>query len=131
MTGLLPAATIDEEDRPMKRDRLILLAPDFLDPAYPGTRFYCWHCALLEGVLQSFPSLNEHIDVERIAWPRPRREVVELLGEEHQSLPVLILAEGSDNAYATGCANGRSFIDDKDAILAALAARHGIPIPHP
>jgi hypothetical protein len=115
----------------MQRDTLILLRPDFLDPAYPGTRFFCWHCTLLEGVLHSFPALADQIEVQRIAWPRPRREVIELLGEEHQSLPVLILAEGTDDTHATGRANGRSFVDDKDAILAALAARHGIPVPHP
>jgi hypothetical protein len=37
------------------RDRLFLLKPDFANPAFPGDRFYCWHCALLEGVLVSFP----------------------------------------------------------------------------
>ena len=115
----------------MNLDTLILLEPDFRDPDYPGTRFYCWHCALLEGVLQSFPDLAARIDVERIAWPRPRRALVERLGESHQSLPVLILADGSDHTCATGRANGWSFIDDKDAILAALSARHGIPVPHP
>jgi hypothetical protein len=57
----------------MIRDRLFLLKPDFADPAYPGQRFYCWHCALLEGVLASFPHLQAKIDVVRIAWPRPRQ----------------------------------------------------------
>ncbi len=36
------------------RDHLYLLAPDFTDPAFPGRRFYCWHCALIEGVLAGF-----------------------------------------------------------------------------
>lgn len=99
-------------------DRLFLLKPGFEDPAYPGTVFYCWHCALLEGVLASFPELASRLDVTRIEWPRPRREIVELLGEEHQSLPVLVLAEGG-------------FVNDKDAILAALSERHAFPRPHP
>ena len=43
----------------MTRDRLFLLRPGFEDPAYPGQRFYCWHCALIEGVLASFPALAE------------------------------------------------------------------------
>ncbi len=30
--------------------------PDFTDPALPGRRFYCWHCALIEGVLAGFPT---------------------------------------------------------------------------
>ena len=72
----------------------------------------------MEGVLASFPELADRLDVRRIAWPKPRREVVELLGEDNQSLPVLILAEGG-------------FINDKDAILTALTERHGFPHPHP
>ncbi|ERP98828.1 hypothetical protein Q669_00800 [Labrenzia sp. C1B10] len=72
----------------------------------------------MEGVLASFPELADRLDVRRIAWPKPRREVAELLGEDNQSLPVLVLSEGG-------------FINDKDAILAALTERHGFPHPHP
>jgi Protein of unknown function (DUF3088) len=49
----------------MNRDRLFLLRPGFTDPAYPGRSFYCWHCALIEGVLASFPDLAERLDVAR------------------------------------------------------------------
>lgn len=100
------------------KDTLYLLAPGFKDPAYPGKIFYCWHCALMEGVLASFPELAEQLDVRRIPWPHPRQEVVELLGAKNQSLPVLVLAEGG-------------FINNKDAILTALTDRHGFPHPHP
>lgn len=99
------------------KDTLYLLKPGFEDPAYPGKAFYCWHCALMEGVLASFPDLAMKLDVRRVAWPKPRRVVADLLGEENQSLPVLVLAEGG-------------FINDKDAILAALTERHGFPHPH-
>ncbi len=115
----------------MTRDKLIILKPDFTDPAYPGRRFYCWHCALIEGVLASFPTLLERLDVERIAWPRPRAEVVALIGEQNQSLPVLILADDAPADLATGSYQGRRFVAGKDAILAALSRRYGIPDPHP
>lgn len=115
----------------MNRDRLILIKPDFVDPAYPGTRFYCWHCALIEGVLASFPDLGARLDVVRVAWPRPRREVVDLIGCENQSLPVLVLADDAPDALATGSFDGRRFVAGKDAILAVLSARHLIPTPHP
>ena len=115
----------------MHRDTLIIIKPDFADPAYPDTRFYCWHCALMEGVLASFPELATRIDVLRIEWPRPRREVIELIGPENQSLPVLILADDADESLATGRFEGRRFVEGKDAILAALARRHGIPFAHP
>ncbi len=100
------------------KDTLYLLAPGFEDPAHPGKTFYCWHCALMEGVLASFPELAARLEVRRIPWPRPRQDVVRLLGEENQSLPVLVLAEGG-------------FLNDKDAILTALSERHGFPHPHP
>jgi hypothetical protein len=100
------------------QDTLYLLEPGFEDPSYPDKVFYCWHCALMEGVLASFPDLAQNLDVKRIGWSRPRQEIVDLLGEDNQSLPVLILAEGS-------------FINDKDGILEALSARHGFPLPHP
>jgi hypothetical protein len=115
----------------MTRDKLIILKPDFTDPAYPGRRFYCWHCALIEGVLASFPRLLERLDVERIAWPRPRAEVVALIGEQNQSLPVLILADDAPADLATGSYQGRRFVAGKDAILAALSRRYDIPDPHP
>jgi hypothetical protein len=115
----------------MTSDTLFLLRPDFEDPAYPGRRFYCWHCAVIEGVLASFPKLAAQIDVERIAWPRPRQVVIALVGEENQSMPLLVLAPGATSAHQTGTYGDRSFIADKDGILAALSERHGFPDPHP
>jgi hypothetical protein len=115
----------------MARDTLFLLRPDFEDPAYPGRRFYCWHCALIEGVLASFPKLAAQINVERVAWPRPREAVIALVGEENQLLPLLVLAPGATSARQTGTYRGRAFIADKDGILAELSERHGFPDPHP
>ncbi|WP_407185889.1 DUF3088 domain-containing protein [Bradyrhizobium centrosematis] len=115
----------------MTRDRLFLLRPGFADPAFPGRLFYCWHCALIEGVLASFPQLAARLDVERIPWPRPRQPVIALLGEQNQSLPLLVLQDGSTSPHQTGSHEGRAFIADKDAILTALSERHGFPDPHP
>jgi hypothetical protein len=115
----------------MKRDKLFLLQPDFHDPAYPGQRFYCWHCALMEGVLASFPQLTSLLDVERIAWPKPRQAVVDLVGGENQSLPLLVLADHVAAEFATRSFQGRRFVEGKDAILAALSKRYAIPDPHP
>jgi DUF3088 family protein len=115
----------------MMRDKLFLLRPGFADPAYPGRQFYCWHCALLEGVLTSFPELSARIEVERVAWPRPREAVIALLGPDNQSLPVLVLADGQTSARRSGVHDGRTFVADKDGILAVLSERHGFPDPHP
>jgi len=115
----------------MDRDRLILLKPGFEDPAYPGQLFYCRHCVLMEGLLATFPMLAQRIDVERIAWPRPRAEVIAHIGRDNQSLPVLILADDAPAGLETGHWDGRRFVAGKDAILKALAIRCGIPDPHP
>ncbi|MFH6785536.1 MULTISPECIES: DUF3088 domain-containing protein [Methylobacterium] len=113
------------------RDHLYLLAPDFTDPAYPGRRFYCWHCALMEGVLAGFPALGERLEVSRLPWPRPRQALVERVGEGNQSLPLLVLAPDAPDDLATGRYGDVRFIHDKDAILRALHLRHGFPEAHP
>lgn len=113
------------------RDHLYLLAPDFTDPALPGRRFYCSHCALIEGVLAGFPALTERLDVTRLPWPRPRQALIDRLGEDHQSLPLLVFAPDAPDGLATGRHGDLLFTDDKDAILQALHARHGFPELHP
>ncbi len=113
------------------RDRLFLLQPGFADPAYPGQIFHCWHCTLLEGVLASFPDRARLLDVVRIAWPRPREALVALVGAENQSVPLLVLAGDAPSGLATGRHGKVHFVAGKDAILAALSARHGFPAPHP
>ncbi len=112
-------------------DNLFLVKPGFRDPESPGTVFYCWHCALIEGVLGSFPQLGQNLTVERIDWPRPRTPVIAVAGVQNQSVPLLVLGEGETSPLATGQFKGRSLIADKDAILRALTERHGFPEPHP
>lgn len=115
----------------MNKDKLFLIIPGFKDPAYPEQTFYCWHCALIEGVLSAFPRLSDRIDVERIEWSRPRPKVVELLGVNNQSLPVLILCDGETSVHQTGIYLGQSFVSDREKILTTLSERHGFPLPHP
>ncbi|HYC05458.1 MAG TPA: DUF3088 family protein [Azospirillaceae bacterium] len=115
----------------MTRDILFLLQPRFADPAYGGQVFYCEHCVLMEGVLAAFPELAERIEVRRVPWPRPRPEVVALAGEANQGLPMLVLADDAPDGLETGRHGDVRFVNEKAAILKALAARHGIPLPHP
>ncbi|WP_282608292.1 DUF3088 domain-containing protein [Pelagibius sp. Alg239-R121] len=112
-------------------DTLFLVKPGFQDPAYPGKDFYCWHCALIEGILASFPELARKLEVRRIDWPLPRTDVIALLGEEHQSLPLVVLEDGAQSEHESGRAHGRGFVADKDSILKVLTERHGFPHPHP
>jgi hypothetical protein len=128
---LLREATLDPVSAAVTRDKLIILEAEFADPAYPGQRFFCWHCALMEGLLRLFPNLAAAIDVERVPWAMPRQAVIDLIGAENQSLPVLILASDAPTGLETGTFNGTRFAEGKDAILKALAVRHGLPYPHP
>ncbi|BAV52579.1 Putative uncharacterized protein (plasmid) [Mesorhizobium loti] len=110
---------------------LFLLSPDFEDAKLPGQRFFCRHSALVEGVLTSFPRLVDVIDVHRIAFPRPRTQVVDLIGEANQALPVLILPAGERSPHASGEANDRQFVSGAERIIDALVGRELIPPPHP
>jgi hypothetical protein len=105
----------------MNRDTLFLLQTPFKDPQYPGELFFCWECALIEGVLASFPEINIKLEVRRVSWTRPRQELIDSVGEANQSLPLLILVnEGEVELY-----------EGQESILAAFYLRFGIPKPHP
>ncbi|VVM06862.1 hypothetical protein MAMC_01302 [Methylacidimicrobium cyclopophantes] len=113
------------------KDLLFLLSSGFTDGE--GAPYYCPHCAIFEGLVALYPKLAEELTIRRVAYPRPRPEIVGLLGEENQSCPVLILhqeppASCSDLAWRK--ANGRPFLDDPTAIGHYLARVYGVPRPH-
>lgn len=109
----------------LSRDTLFLAAAGFsVDGKGP---FYCGDCIGVEGLLSLYPAISASVDVQRIAFPRPRREVVEILDEAHQSLPVLVLARGTRPVPAAASeVNGVKFIDDPAAIRAYLSQKFGV-----
>ena len=113
-------------------DTLFLLTPGFPDEALPGRHFYCEHCALIEGVLTSFPDLGNDIEVRRVAFPRPRKDVV-APGGRRASIPAPAhsLRWWSCGRSCDTRTRERRFISNKDEILRALSLRHGFPEPHP
>jgi Protein of unknown function (DUF3088) len=110
---------------------LFLLAPDFADAAHPGQRFFCPHCAMIEGVLSLYPRLVDELDIRRIAFPRPRPMVIELIGEANQSMPQLVLPPGESSALASGEFNGRAYASGEAKIIEVLVERYGISSSHP
>lgn len=109
---------------------LFLLAPGFEDG--PGTAWFCPYCAKVEGLLAYAPELAEKVDVRRVAFPRPRPAIVELLGEQAQGCPVIVLADrhaGHPLAKRSE-ATGRAYIADSDRILSYLSETCGTPRPH-
>ncbi|KQW83852.1 DUF3088 family protein [Brevundimonas sp. Root1279] len=110
-------------------DRLFLLNPDWFDAE--GGPWYCPAGAVVEGVLAFYPALRDQLAITYLDHPRPRPPVIELVGEDHQSCPILILDGDFDWPEAqTSEATGARFLQD-GAIIPYLAARYGIGLPHP
>lgn len=63
---------------------------------------------------------------------RPRPAVIELLGEENQSNPVLVLAEGTEipSEAKISESTGRAFIHDEFQIANFLADEFWVARPH-
>ena len=109
------------------KDQLFILAAPFPDG---GFEWYCNDCVTLEGALIVNPHWNDKIDVRRVAFPRPRKEVVELVGPDWQGLPMLVMDK--DRAPGDAITVGDyAILQDIRAIGRALASRHGGAGPHP
>jgi hypothetical protein len=86
-------------------------------------RMFCPESALLEGVLTYYPAINQAVEVRRIGLPRPRPELVELLGEENQSAPVLVFPKTMDVPGAARTPSGLSFLGGPAAIVSYFAGQ--------
>lgn len=114
----------------MPRDILFLLRPDFLEG---GEKFYCPECAEINGVLAFYPQLRERVEVRLVDFPRPRGEVVALVGASNQSCPVLVLAAAPAaglEGMTVGNFSGRSFIAGAGDIGRYFAQVWQIGKPH-
>jgi hypothetical protein len=112
------------------RDTLFVIRAPFEDPELGGT-WFCTSCATMEGMLLANPHWATHIDVRRSSYPRPRTEVISMIGEDNQSLPVLVLAAGSTPPAVAKEAEGVFFLDEPKPIARYLAATYGGAGPHP
>ncbi len=109
------------------KDTLFILKAPFVDG---GFDWYCNDCATLEAALAINPHWQDRIDVRRVDFPRPRHEVIEMVGEEYQSLPMLVMdgERGTSDSVRVG---KYAILTDVRAIGRALAHRHGGAGPHP
>jgi hypothetical protein len=71
------------------KDRLFLLRPGFYNVGIGP--LYCTESLPVEGMLSFFPEIRTLIEVQYLEFGRPREPLVQLLGKENQSVPVLIL----------------------------------------
>jgi hypothetical protein len=114
----------------MALDTLFLLRHQFSDG--PAHNYYCPDCAMIEGVLAYYPAVRQQLNVRYADFQRPRPEVVERLGSENQSCPVLILDPSSQPAgdVPVQTANGQRFIAGWRGIAAYLHDRYDAGQPH-
>jgi hypothetical protein len=110
------------------KDQLYIMQPGFTNGGLGP--LYCGDSAPVEGMLSFFPQLRELVDVSYIAFPRPRSPLFDLLGEDNQGIPVLILAEGTavtDPTLEPFTANGHRFFNDQALIRRYLSSQFGLP----
>lgn len=115
----------------MSRDLLILITPGFPDTKLsPDRLYYCPQCNIVEGLLATFPALNDRLDVLRVPFARPRPAVIERIGAETQGLPVLIFTDPATAPADALTFGDTRFVNNIDRIAELLAERHGIPHSH-
>ena len=113
------------------KDVLFLLTPGFSDGE--GAPYYCPYCTIFEGLLHLYPHLTFQIEVRRVAFPKPRTEIITLLGTDHQSCPVLVIYRPLVETAATlplKKFGDLQFLDEPEDIGNYLSITYGIPRPH-
>jgi hypothetical protein len=91
---------------------------------------YCSDSAPVEGVLSFFPQLRQLVDIHYLEFLRPREPLVKALGDQYQSLPVLILAADRkliDEELQPSNANGKWFFADQSSIRHYLSTQYDLP----
>jgi len=114
----------------MAKSTLFLLKPGFHDDK--GGPFFCPECAAVEGFLKYAPQVEHQLEVRRIEFPRPRMDVIALIGADHQGCPVLVLGEGEAipaEASRSG-ETGNAFISGSLPICDYLGRTFGVVRPH-
>ncbi|RWP64442.1 DUF3088 domain-containing protein [Mesorhizobium sp.] len=109
------------------KDQLFLLAPGFFNGK--DGPFYCGDAVPVEGLLSFFPALRNKIDVHYIDAPRPRPAIIELIGEENQSAPVLVLGDDRiplDRSIELQSHCQTRFINSPDDIRRYLSSQYGV-----
>jgi len=117
--------------------KLFLLKSAFQDKNLSNNeRYYCPHCAMIEGVITYFPKLKELIDIIYVDFERPRKEIIQLIGNDNQSCPVIIIHkdEIENNEVVLNefsIYEDYYFSDSKMIIAKYLANKYTVSYPHP
>jgi hypothetical protein len=111
------------------KDQLFVLRPGFTDK---GTIYFCPYSAQVIGFLTYYPQVRDTVELIELEFPKPRHPLVDLVGEQHQAAPMLVLAgePASVDEVTIGDANGHRYVEKTIEILRYLAATRGTPVPH-
>lgn len=117
---------------PNEKEILFLLPPAFPDAKQGSGDFFCPDCVTVNGLLAYHPHLREKIEVKVAPFAKPRRDVIELLGPDHQGCPVLVLPEDAPPVPSPvrRSITGRQFVAGAIEIGDYLARKYGTPVPH-
>ena len=119
---------------PVCHIQLFLLKP-FTDPKSDATDqlYYCTPCTTLTGLLSYYPELNKEMEVVYVDFPRPRQIIIDLVGEENQGCPLLVIeksdAEGLDASYFQTY-NDKLWVQSVELISKFLTAKFKIGLLH-
>lgn len=109
----------------MKKPILFLLTPDTHPDRPEG--WYCPDCAIVEGALAYYPQLREALDVRHVPFPRPRHEIVALVGEAFQDSPCMLLDPAAGPSDAPVVNGWRVISENTKLLLDTLATlAHGV-----
>lgn len=98
--------------------KLFLLKADFQDANRADSKkYFCPECSPIEGLLSYYPRLRNELEVTYVDFARPRKVLVDLVGEANQSCPVLVLED-------------RTFINEPNEIIRHLTEKHQIGYSH-
>lgn len=110
------------------KDILFLLTGSWVTEA--GEERLCPEACLVEGALLLNPHWAEAVTIIRVDYPRPRPAIVDLLDEDNQNAPTLILtADREAKEPVEAEINGRRIYTDPKAICRQLASSYGGSAP--
>ncbi|MBA3453346.1 MAG: DUF3088 family protein [Deltaproteobacteria bacterium] len=111
------------------KDTLFVLTPDFTDK---GDRYFCPFSAQVIGFLTYYAQIRTTVNVVELGFEKPRKPLSDLLGEEHQSAPMLVLGDEAVAVAGVTIAeeNGHKYIEKTIQILRYLATTRNVALPH-
>ncbi len=118
------------------KPKLFLLKPDFTDPNINSDtiKYFCPDCVFIEGLLSYYPFLRTEIEIQYIDFKKPRIQIIEVLGENYQSCPSLIIEDSPLEKYFTAefiQHNKILFSNNTKTIAKYFNAKFGIGVYHP